>query len=196
MAFYPPGIPDEEFIRGSVPMTKAEVRALTMSKARLRDGMRILDIGAGTGSFTIEAALLCPTGGVVAVERDPEALELLRQNIAHFRVTNVTIIEGEAPDVLTRMEPFDRIFLGGTGGRMTELLEALPALLGPGGRVISNTIGLESTVEVETRLRQAPWRNWEMVQVSVSRGVPIGPRLVRFDPLNPVWIVAADIRHE
>ncbi|MHB0934765.1 MAG: methyltransferase domain-containing protein [Armatimonadota bacterium] len=79
MECYPSGMPDELFMRGDVPMTKAEVRAITMSKARLRPGMRVLDIGAGTGSLTVEAALLCPGGEVLAVERDPEAVDLLRQ---------------------------------------------------------------------------------------------------------------------
>lgn len=193
MDAYPPGIPDDQFIRGSVPMTKAEVRAITLSKARLRDGMRVLDIGAGTGSFTIESALLCPHGEVVAVERDPAALALLHQNIAHFGVGNVTVVPGEAPEVLDGLPPFDRIFLGGTGGRMGALLDVLPEYLLPGGRVISNTIGLESTVEVLNRLRESPWRDWEIVQVSIARGAPIGERLVRFDPLNPVWVTVASL---
>ncbi|MHB9022708.1 MAG: precorrin-6Y C5,15-methyltransferase (decarboxylating) subunit CbiT [Armatimonadota bacterium] len=191
--FYPPGIPDEEFIRDEVPMTKAEVRAITMSKARLKAGLRVLDIGAGTGSFTVEAGLLCPGGEVVAVECNPEALALTRKNIAHFHVTNVTIIEGEAPEALAGLAPFDRIFLGGTGGKMTEILEALPDFLVPGGWVVSNTIGLESTTEVLNRLRQTPWTAWEIAQVSIARGVPIGPRLIRFDPLNPIWIAVAQL---
>lgn len=193
MDYYPPGIPDELFIRGAVPMTKAEVRAVTMSKARLRDAMRVLDIGGGTGSFTIEAALLCPLGEVVVVERDPEALELLRRNIAHFNVSNVTVVEGEAPDVLKGMARFDRIFLGGSGGRMSDLLHLLPTLLTPGGRVVSNTIGIESTNEIITHFRRAPWQHWEIVQISVARGVPVWDTLTRFDAQNPVWIAAAEL---
>lgn len=193
MNVYPPGIPDDEFIRGTVPMTKAEVRAVTMSKARLRDGQRILDIGAGTGSFTVEAALLCPGGTVVAVEKDPEALELLQRNIAHFGLTNVTIVEGVAPAILDGMDPFDRIFLGGTGGRMGDLLAVLPGLLRPGGRVVSNTIGLESSAQIIAAFRREPWAEWEVVQISVARGVPVWDTLTRFEALNPVWIAAASL---
>jgi len=193
MNYFPPGLPDDAFIRGSVPMTKSEVRAVTMSKARLGDGMRVLDIGAGTGSFTIEAALLCPNGEVVAVERDPEALEVLYKNIAHFGVTNVTVIAGEAPGVLAGIAPFDRIFLGGTGGNMAQLLAMLPGMLTPGGRAVSNTIGLESSAEVIASFRKAPWAEWEVVQISVARGVPVWDTLTRFEALNPVWIASAGL---
>ena len=191
MSFYPPGIPDDQFIRGDVPMTKAEVRAVTMSKARLAPGLRVLDIGAGTGSLTVEAALLCPSGQVIAVERDPEAIGLLRENIARFALTNVTIITGEAPDALGDLPPCDRILLGGTGGRLPELLEQLPRYLVPGGWVVSNTICLESTNDILARLRQSPWADWQIVQVAVARGVPVGTRLVRFEAQSPVWVISA-----
>ena len=190
---FPPGLPDDAFIRGKVPMTKSEVRAVTMSKARLRDGLRVLDIGAGTGSLTIEAALLCPAGTVTAVERDAEALGVLAQNIAHFGVRNVTVIPGEAPDALAGHGPFDRIFLGGFGGHLEEILAVLPNLLTPGGRVVANTIGMESTAAVLSTFRNAPWTEWEIVQISVSRGVPVWQSLTRFEALNPVWITSAQL---
>jgi cobalt-precorrin-6B (C15)-methyltransferase len=189
---FPPGLPDELFIRGKVPMTKSEVRAVTISKARLRDGLRILDIGAGTGSITVEAALLCPTSAVYAVERDAEALAVLARNLAHFALTNVHTLAGEAPEVLAGLAPVDRIFLGGSGGRMADLLAALPQCLRPGGRLVSNTIGLESTVEVMQALRQGPWREAELVQVAIARGAALGP-VTRLEPLNPIFIVSATL---
>jgi len=192
MDVYPPGIPDECFFRGSVPMTKSEVRAITMSKARLRDGLRVLDLGAGTGSFSVEAGLLCPHGAVVAVERDPEALVVLRENLTRFHPGNVTVLEGEAPEILAGLAPVDRILLGGTGGRLDDLLAALPAFLRPGGWIVSNTIGLESTVAVLDGLRKAPWQQCEIVQVSINRGAPLG-NLTRFEPLNPIWVVSAQL---
>jgi len=195
MNVYPPGIPDTEFIRGDVPMTKAEVRALTLSKARLRDGLRVLDIGAGTGSLSIEAALLCPRGEVTAVERARGALELLDRNIARFGVTNVAVVAGEAPDALAGLGIFDRILLGGSGGRIAELLHALPAALAPGGWVVANAICLESAYQLLARFRRAPWFGCDIVHVAVSRGAPIGS-LTRFEPLSPVWIVAAQVEGE
>jgi cobalt-precorrin-6B (C15)-methyltransferase len=190
MDVYPPGIPDEAFFRGSVPMTKSEVRAITMSKARLRDGMRVLDLGAGTGSFTVEAGLLCPHGTVVALERDLEALAVLAENLRRFEVSNVTVVAGSAPDALAELGRFDRVLLGGTGGQMAAILAALPGVLVPGGWVVSNTIGLESTVDVLNGLRAAPWTETEIVQVTISRGAPLG-NLTRMEPLNPIWVVSA-----
>ena len=152
----------------------------------------MLDIGAGTGSLSIEAALLFPQGQVTAVERAQHAVELLDRNILHFGVTNVTVVAGEAPDTLAGLGTFDRIFLGGSGGRMDELLHALPASLLPGGWVVANAICLESAYQLLSRFRHAPWINCEIVQIAVSRGAPIGS-LTRFEPLSPVWIIAAQL---
>ena len=190
----PPGLPDELFVRGDVPMTKSEVRALTMTMAGLRPGDRVLDVGAGTGSLSVEAALLCPRGSVVALERDPGALELVRANAAHFGLANLTVVAGEAPADFAALAPasFDRILVGGGGGGLPAILDALPDLLRPGGRIVCNTVCIETTAIVTTRLRRAPWTRFACTQISVARGVPAGP-LLRFDALNPVWMTSADL---
>lgn len=193
MEIIPPGLPDHLFLRGKVPMTKSEVRAISIAKARLRPTHRVLDIGAGTGSFTIESALLCPQGQVVAVERNPEALELLRQNIAHFALSNIEVRSGEAPDILHGLAPFDRIFLGGSGGRLGEILALLPSLLTQDGRLVANAICLESTMQIWDVMKQAPWQEPEIVQISVARGVPVGESLTRFEAMSPVWICSAGV---
>ena len=100
-----PGLPDELFARGDAPMTKMEVRALTMAAARLRPRDRVLDVGAGTGSLSVEAALLCPEGEVVALERDPAALDLIRENVERFGLKNVTIAAAEAPAAFAAVAP-------------------------------------------------------------------------------------------
>lgn len=190
-----PGLPDELFARGDAPMTKAEVRALTMAAARLRPRYRVLDVGAGTGSLSVEAALLCPEGEVVALERDSDALQLVRKNVERFGLANVTVEAGEAPAVFADFASasFDRILVGGSGGNLVAILAALPALLRDGGRVVCNTTCLETTATVTAALRRPPWAGFACSQISVARGVPAGP-LLRFEALNPVWVTSADLQ--
>jgi cobalt-precorrin-6B (C15)-methyltransferase len=192
-AAVPPGLPDELFARGDVPMTKREIRALTMSLAGLRPAHRVLDVGAGTGSLSVEAALLCPGGEVIALERNAAALELVAENVRAFGLANVRVVAGQAPDAFSDLAPgsFDRILIGGSGGNLGAILEALPALLRPGGRVVCNTACLETTAAVAAALRRPPWTGFACSQISVARGVPAGP-LLRFDGLNPVWVTSAD----
>jgi len=193
----PPGIPDHLFTRGDAPMTKAEVRAVTMSTARLLPGHRVIDVGAGTGSMTVEAALLCPEGHVVAVERDPAALEVLRLNLEHFRLDNVTVVDGHAPAVLEDAAvfapgSFDCVLVGGSGGKLAKILEDAAGLLVPSGRIVCNSICIETTATVAAALRRPPWTGFTCSQVAVSRGVPAGP-LLRFEALNPVWVTSAEL---
>ena len=187
--FVPPGLADDLFARGDVPMTKAEVRAVTMAAARLRPGERVLDVGAGTGSLTVEAALLCQPGEVVAVERDPAALELLHTNLARFGLSGVTVVAGEAPAAIAGLAAFDAIFVGGSGGNLAAILDVLPCLLRPAGRLICNTVCLETTMTVTTALRRPPWVSFACAQVGIARGVAAGP-LLRFEALNPVWVTS------
>ena len=193
----PPGLPDDLFARGDVPMTKREIRALTMAAAGLRSGDRVLDVGAGTGSLSIEAALLCPEGRVVALERNAEALQLIAENVRAFGLGNVRIEPGEAPAAFAGFGPgsFDRVLVGGSGGNLEAILAALPALLRPGGRVVCNTACLETTAAVAAALRRPPWTDFACSQISVARGVPAGP-LLRFDAINPVWVTSADLGSE
>ena len=187
-----PGIPDERFSRGAAPMTKMEVRALTMAAARLRADDRVLDVGAGTGSLSVEAAMLCRDGEVVSLERDPAALELVRENADRFGLDNVAVVAGAAPAAFAGLAPesFDRVLVGGSGGDLIAILEGLPALLRPGGRVVCNTACLETTAAVAAALRRPPWSGFACSQLSVARGVPAGP-LLRFEALSPVWVSSA-----
>lgn len=203
------GIPDDQFVRGDVPMTKAEVRALLMSKARLHPGARVLDVGAGSGSLTVEACLLCPGGEVVAIERDREALAVLEANLEQFGLEHfgllhqsghygrpasarVQVIAGEAPDAWAGLGRFDRVFVGGSGGRLAEILAALPSILSPGGMVICPCVCVETLSSTVSCLRGEGWRGFDCIQASIARGVAAG-RQLRFDALNPVWIVSAEL---
>jgi cobalt-precorrin-6B (C15)-methyltransferase len=193
----PPGLADELFTRGDAPMTKAEVRAVTMSAARLLPDDRVVDVGAGTGSMTVEAALLCPDGEVVAVERDSAALDVLRLNVERFQLANVSVVEGAAPDVFALSPVFERasfdcVLVGGSGGKLARILEEAAGLLVQSGRIVCNTICLETTATVAAALRRPPWTGFTCSHVSVARGVPAGP-LLRFEALNPVWVTTATL---
>jgi precorrin-6Y C5,15-methyltransferase (decarboxylating) len=175
-------------------MTKREVRALTMAFAMLRPGDALLDVGAGTGSLSVEAALLCPEGSVVALERDPAAVELIRENGRRFGLSNLEVVAGAAPAAFAGLAPasFDRILVGGSGGGLEQILQALPGLLRPEGRVVCNTTCLETTALAAAGLRRPPWTGFTCSQLSVARGVSAGP-LLRFDALNPVWVTSAEL---
>jgi cobalt-precorrin-6B (C15)-methyltransferase len=188
----PPGIPDDRFVRADVPMTKAEVRALLMAKAYLHPEARVLDVGAGSGSLSVEAHLLCPRGEVVAIEKDEAALAVLRANLDRFGLSDVRVIAGEAPEAWADQGRFDRVFVGGSDGRLADILSLLPSILRPEGRVICPCVCVETISCAVSYLRGEKWRGFECIQVSIARGVPAG-RQLRFEALNPVWIVAAEL---
>lgn len=176
-------------------MTKSEVRALLMAKAHLHPRARVLDIGGGSGSLSVEARLLCPGGEVAVIEKDEAALAMLRANLYRFRLSDVRVIPGEAPEAWEGLGLFDRVFIGGSGGRLGDILELLPSILSPEGRAVCSCACVETLSRAVSCLRSERWRRFECTQVSIARGVPAGKQL-RFEALNPVWIVAADVASE
>lgn len=185
-----PGIPDGYFIRGSVPMTKEEVRVLTLAKARLAQGQVVWDIGAGTGSLSVEAALHTPKGTVYAIERDPEGLELIKANSIAFKLDNIIIVEGEAPEALGGLPAPDRVLIGGSGGRLEEILKIIKKTIRPGGRIVVNAVTLE-TISLSINLFKVLFKEFEMVQINCARVAQIGgSHLLR--GMNPVTIISAE----
>ena len=183
-------IGDEKFLRGNVPMTKQEIRALTLAKARLTADSVAVDVGAGTGSITIEAALTAVRGKIFAVERKPEAVELIRRNVEKFSVGNVEIICAAAPEGLDELPALDAAIIGGSGGRLNDILDALIAKLKIGGRIVINAITIQTAA---TALEYFRTRDWicDACQVQITRLERVG----RYDmakALNPVWIIAAE----
>jgi precorrin-6Y C5,15-methyltransferase (decarboxylating), CbiT subunit len=146
------GIPDEEFLRvEDVPMTKEEIRALVISKLRLRRGNRVMDVGCGTGSVAVEMALAVgPEGRVYAVDRDPKAVELTTRNLERFGVTDrVQVISGDALEVLKGFnEELDGAFIGGGSDELEEIIRSLDKMLRRG-------LGLW-----ETPFNSRPPTNW------------------------------------
>ena len=184
-----PGIADEEFIRDKVPMTKEEIRILTMCKAKIRPDNIILDIGAGTGSLSIEAALLAPQGEVYAIEKKDLAVDLLHQNIVKFKLEDkVKVIATEAPKGLDELPNCDVVFIGGSGKHMFEILDIIDSKLNEGGRIIVNAVTIQTISEITTYMKQKESYTYEAIQVQVNRLRQIGSYDM-FNAQNPVYIV-------
>ncbi|MGB9792697.1 MAG: precorrin-6y C5,15-methyltransferase (decarboxylating) subunit CbiE, partial [Thermacetogeniaceae bacterium] len=139
-----PGLPDEAFLRGDAAMSQEEVRALVLSKARLCRGMSVIEVGAGTGSWTVEAARLVAPGRVWAVEKNASAAAFVRANIERFGLDNVVLVEGEAPSACSGFPKADRLLIGGTGGKLEDVLKAAGEWLVPGGLVVVTAVTPET----------------------------------------------------
>ncbi|MBR4744260.1 MAG: precorrin-6y C5,15-methyltransferase (decarboxylating) subunit CbiE [Oscillospiraceae bacterium] len=181
------GIPDEEFVRSSVPMTKSEVRAVCLSKLRIRPTDVCYDIGCGTGSVTVEMALAAYSGHVYAFDKKQEAVDLTQQNCAAFHIGNVTGITGKAPEVLNGIPDPDVVFIGGSSGKIGPILRLLCAR-NPSVRFVITAICLETLTEAVSGL-QAIGRDPEIVQVSVTRTKAVAS-LHMLEAQNPIFIVS------
>lgn len=178
---------DERFIRGKVPMTKSEVRAVSLSKLGLDKDSVCYDIGAGTGSVSVEAALASPEGKVFAIEKDGEALELLRQNKEKFRVTNLVIVPGKAPLAMTELPPPTHAFIGGSAGEMEAIITQLRDK-SPRVRVVINAIALE-TVSKMLEILKAHEIDGEIVSVQIAKAHTVGGYHMMHGQ-NPVYVLS------
>ncbi len=181
------GLPDELFVRGEVPLTKAEVRAVTASKLALRPGAVCCDVGCGTGSVTVEMALAAYDGCVYAIDRNEEAIRLTRENCRAFHIGNVKTILGGAPDALESLPPMDAAFIGGNGGRLVEIVSAL-LRKNVAARIVVNAVTLESVQEAAAAFAQNGMEP-EIVQIGVTRAKAAGNRRL-LAAQNPVFILS------
>jgi precorrin-6B C5,15-methyltransferase / cobalt-precorrin-6B C5,C15-methyltransferase len=183
------GLPEQEYAHRDGQITKAEVRAVSLSKLRLRPGATVWDIGAGCGSLSLEAAALVPGGRVYAVERDAAQLALLGTNAAARAAVELAIVAGEAPEALAALPDPDAVFLGGSGGRLTDILARVTGRLRSDGQLVANFATLEHLSAASGWLRAAGWER-EMVQLSIARGADVAG-LTRLAPLPPVFVLTA-----
>lgn len=183
------GIEDEEFIRGDVPMTKKEIRMVVMNAARVQEDSIVLDVGAGTGSISIEAALAAPKGHVYSIERFEKAADLIRQNQEKFGVKNLTIIETKAPEGMEDLPELDAVIIGGSAGGMGTIMDEATRLLKVGGRLVVTAVTMETGYTILKELKGRPY-TYEGFQMQVSRFRKAGPYHL-LNPLSPIFIVTA-----
>ena len=187
-----PGIPDEEFERTEdVPITKEEVRAVQISKARLSPGQTVYDIGCGSGSITVEAALqIESTGNVYSVDFDSNAVELTKKNIEKFELTNVKVILGNAKEKISELPEADSIFIGGTGGDTKEIIELCKNKLKSGGRIVVGVILIETLYSVISIMDKLNFKSVDITQITISksRKTSTGTMMLA---RNPVTVISA-----
>lgn len=181
------GIADQEFSRGDVPMTKAEIRAVVMSKLRIRPSDHCFDVGCGTGSVTVEMALSAYEGSVRGFDVVPEAVELTKQNAKKFRVSNLDASEGRAPECFEGIPAPDVAFIGGSRGEMRGIVAWL-AERNPQIRLAVTAITLESALEA-IRAFEASGLQSEVIQVSIARARKVG-NMNMLEGLNPIFVIS------
>ena len=187
-----PGIPDELFERvEDVPITKEEVRAVQISKARLKSGMVVYDIGCGSGSISVEAALQVEeSGSVHAIDFDAKAVELTKKNIAKFNLENILISFGNAKDIINSLPDADAIFIGGTGGDTKEIVELCENKLKSGGRIVIGIILIETLYSVLKTIENLKFTSVDITQITIgkSRKTSTGTMMLA---RNPVTIISS-----
>lgn len=183
------GIPDELFIRGDVPMTKQEVRAVALAKLRLTATDTVWDVGAGTGSVSIEAALIARAGSVWAVERNATGVRLIRENADAFGCGNVHTVPGVAPEALAKLPVPDAVFVGGSAGELPSIVEAALEKNSQ-VRLCVPCVTVETLTEACALLSGSRFKGFEACQVSAARAEAVGSHHL-MKAQNPVFLVSA-----
>ncbi len=187
-----PGIPDEHFERAEkVPITKEEVRTIQISKARLKPGQIVYDIGCGSGSISVEAGIqIESTGKVLAIDYDENAVELTKKNLKKFNLSNVSVLFGNAKEKISDLEIADVIFIGGTGGDTSDIVKLSENKLKTGGRIVIGIILIETLYSVLQILDTLKFDSIDITQVTISksRKTTTGTMMLA---RNPVTIISA-----
>ncbi|ADY57154.1 precorrin-6y C5,15-methyltransferase (decarboxylating), CbiE subunit [Syntrophobotulus glycolicus DSM 8271] len=184
------GLPDGMFIRGDAPMTKQEIRAVVLSKLQLAAGDTVYDIGAGTGSVAVEMALRLTEGTVFAIEKEPGAVDLLQQNKQKFAAYNLHILQAAAPEGLAALPCPDKAFIGGSGGRLKDILDLVYAK-NPRARVVLTAITLQTLTQAAAYYEGRTDLKAEIIQVGISKAQKLGGYHL-LTGQNPVFVITAE----
>ena len=182
-------IKDSEFIRGNCPMTKEDIRALSIWKMNLKEGAIVLDIGSGTGTITVQASKIARKGIIYAIEKDNEAIITTKNNLEKFKCNNVVLDEGEALDILKTYKDenkrFDSIFIGGSGGNLEELISISNDLLQSEGTIVMNFITLDNAYKAIETIKKLNYQV-DISQVNISKNRGESYMMIAN---NPIYIV-------
>ncbi|MFZ5820858.1 MAG: precorrin-6y C5,15-methyltransferase (decarboxylating) subunit CbiE [Chloroflexota bacterium] len=178
---------DDAYVHRRGLITKADIRALCLGRLALRETDVVWDIGAGSGAVSIEMAEIAWRGRVFAIEKDPENLGYLRQNIERFGTLNVEVVPGEAPATLVGLPPPHAVFIGGSGGQLDAILMQVAQSALPGCRVTATFALLENVLQAQRWMKQAGW-NPSLAQAQIAYGSSLAEG-TRLSPLNPVFIL-------
>jgi precorrin-6Y C5,15-methyltransferase (decarboxylating) len=190
------GIDDERFERGNVPMTKREVRAVTMSALKIQPDSIVYDIGAGTGSVSIECAMAAYRGTVYGIEVNPEAVRLMEKNAHTMAVDNITAVTGNAPEAMADLPAPDFVFVGGSNGQLESIVDALVEKNRNAHRdfrLVINAVSMETIAKSVTMLSTKKALKIEYTQISASRTRSVGEHNL-LQAQNPVFIIKAEFR--
>jgi cobalt-precorrin-6B (C15)-methyltransferase len=182
-------IRDKEFIRGSVPMTKEEVRAVSVAKLQLEPHHILVDVGAGTGSVGIEAAGYLPNGKVFGIEINPDGIDIIKKNIEKFNLKNYSLIEGLAPESIPD-EKYNRMFVGGSKGNLDTIVEHFMKHSAQDGVIVINAIVLETLTKAMETLKANNFEDIEVVSMTVARNRKVGSMNMMMGE-NPIYIITA-----
>jgi precorrin-6Y C5,15-methyltransferase (decarboxylating) len=183
------GMREAEFDHEKGLITKSEVRAVTLSKLALSPGLTLWDLGAGCGSVGIEASVLLGPGRIVAVEQDVARADQIRRNAKRFGICNLDVVQAKLPDALVGLPPPDRVFIGGGGRNLVQIISAAAKQMHANGVMVVNTV-LIANLQAALQVMSQNGLVAEVVQVQISRGKAM-PWDQRFEAQNPVWIVSA-----
>lgn len=186
-----PGIPDELFERvEEVPITKEDVRALAVSKLRLKDGYSAIDVGCGSGSITVELCLQMPKGKVYAIDFDENAVALTKKNLQKFGINNAEVMHAKAQDALPLLPEVDAVVVGGTWGDTRQVIELACGRLKRGGRIIIDTILVETMYHALAAVGDLRLQDVDVTQITIAkaRRVTTGTMMLA---RNPVMMISA-----
>lgn len=175
--------------RENIPITAAETRAVVISKLRLYEGITAYDVGAGSGSVAVEMGLQVKKGRVFALERRPDAAALIKENVKHFGLANVEVLNGDAADTLMDLPPAHRIFIGGSGGKLAYILALCHRKLLPGGIMVATSVTLDTAPRVFKFLQESGYRDIEAVQLNTAKTTGAA-RVNIWRANNPVTIIS------